>query len=163
MNRLSRISPGKEPTAMMMAKVTRTFTKGYVEILLPKEDTACDGKCASCGKEPCPRFDGNCDRAVAETTGKKLHRGDIVEVKRSRDDVDQSHLLVYAVPVIIFLAGCFLGKRLGQQPVDILLTGAILGLLTFVLAWIYDRRSRMRKLMTFEIVRLCRPRKEDHI
>jgi len=138
-----------------MAKISRIFTKGYAEILLPREGWQCDGRCGNCQNSPCPLFDDDCDRAVAENDA-RAERGDLVAVKEARAQKDRSYQAVYAVPALMFFAGCFLGKLLGQPLFDLVLTGAILALLTFVITWIMNRGNRMRQVVSYRVTRICR-------
>lgn len=143
-----------------MAKIGRVLTKGYAEILLPRDLWQCDGSCIPCQKDPCPLFDGDCDRAVAENHT-RAERGDLVEIRAAQARRDRSYQAVYVVPVLMFFAGCFLGRLLGQSLLELVLTGAILALLTFTIAWIMNRGNRMRQVISYEVVQICRPADRD--
>lgn len=141
-----------------MARVTTIFTKGYAEVELQDETRSCDGECKSCKEDACLVFTPDGERAVAENYV-KAKKGDIVELAPAEPRKQGAAVLVYIVPAVMFAVGFVLSAQfsLGER----LLTGAILALMAFVIAWIMNRRARMRKVMRWEVVRVCREAEKD--
>lgn len=140
-----------------IARVTRIFTKGYAEILLQDEARSCDAQCGACpckGDE-CLVITPEGDRFVAQCR-EKAQRGDIVEVRPAQPQENKLARIVYLMPVVSLLLGIFLGRALGQSLPDQIVTGVILGAMTFMIAWIMGRKVRMARLMRYEVVRICK-------
>lgn len=76
--------------------------------------------------------------------------GDRVVIEASGGQVFKAILLVYALPVVLFFVGYFLGQRLAA-------IGALMGTLGFFLGlgaavWVSRRQSRLGREIQFRIV-----------
>ena len=117
------------------ATVTDVLTQGYVEVTLWGDDDQ-PGK----------------TREIAETDEKKkVKRGDIVELRPIQPRNEPIARIAYIAPVIFFLFGMLLSKNFSWP--ERILNSAILGFLTFILAWLMNRRARLRRRMTWRVVK----------
>ena len=118
------------------ATVTDVLTQGYVEIALWEDGQP--------GKT----------REIAETGDRKVKRGDVVEVRPIQPKNEPVARIAYAATVVFFLFGLLLSKNFSWP--ERLLNGAILAFLTFILAWLMNRRARLRRRMAWKVVKLLR-------
>ncbi len=121
------------------ATVTDVLTKGYAEVA-PWED----------GK-PGPR------RCIAEDAH-DARRGDVVELKPAKASDDPYAKAIYAMPVLSAVAAALLVR--GQSWPERILTGALVGVMVFVLAWIKNRKVRLRRKLAYEVVRIVQSVKD---
>jgi len=99
-----------------------------------KRTEACGSCCA------CSALAGG-DRAVTVDRG-DLQEGDRVHVRIPQVDAWVSILLVFGLPLALFMAGIWVGQRLegGRQVGNLSVLGGIVGLLVaFVAAWLANR------------------------
>lgn len=115
------------------AQVTHIFCENYIEVA-PFEDGA-----------PGQR------RCVAEDFD-KAKRGDLVEVKPAKPWDEPIAKFAYAIPVVLFLAGLAIGTSLALP--ERLLASALLALLGFCVAWLMNRRARLRRRLEYRVVRI---------
>ena len=130
-----------------IATVERIINSDYAEISVPRKSACghdCE-ECAGCG------VTGMVVRAVAENrVGARI--GDKVVVESSTKTALGIVLLVYMVPVVLFLAGYLLTFSLpAAARYTIAVAAFCLGLLPAVR---YDRKMRQNGGLTFTIVRL---------
>lgn len=116
-----------------IATITHIFTKDYVEVALS------DGP----GQM----------RAVAEAH-EKVMRGDAVALEPAMPRQEPGTWIIYALPVISFILGYFLGRAAQLDVANRLAAGCVLGVLAFVLAWIANRRTRLRRVMKYRVIRV---------
>ena len=116
------------------ATVTDVFTSGYVEVA-PWENG-----------QPGSR------REVAEVDYKKPRRNDLVELNSAQPRNDRIARIAYIGPFLFFVFGMLITKNydLTQR----LLTGAILFVMTFVMAWLMNRPARLRRRLSWRVSRL---------
>ena len=114
------------------ATVTDILTEGYIEVA-PWED----------GK-PGP------NRCIAETFEKKQRRGDVVELKPAKPWDEPIARIAYLIVPILFVFGYVVNSSTVPEK---LLSGLILGVLGFVLAWLMNRRARLRRRLEYRVTR----------
>ena len=137
------------------ARVMRVMTSGYAEVQLPLEDTACTMRCHQCSHDDCPRFSSASQRAIAQCQG-DVRRGDIIELEPAKLYETRGARLAYAVVPVMFLLGCGFGRMMEYDLANTLVMGGIMALLNFVLAWIMNRRARMRRIMAWSMTEMLR-------
>ena len=121
------------------ATVTDILTEGYIEVA-PWED----------GK-PGPR------RCIAETFEKKQRRGDVVELKSAKPWDEPIARVAYLIVPVLFVFGYAVNS--GSVP-EKALSGLILGGLGFVLAWLMNRRARLRRRLEYRVTRTLQQAKD---
>lgn len=129
------------------AVVTRVYKNGMAEVAVTRS-TACGGNC------------GNCESCIFQSELKALARnaigakaGERVVIESSTKKVFGAALLVYIMPLILFLAGYAFGAVLGlNEPGCVLLSfaGLVLGGVLLVLS---QKRGRNKKQIEFDIIR----------
>lgn len=117
------------------AQVTHIFCENYIEVALLE-----DGK-------PGER------RCVAEDF-ENAKRGDLVEVKPARPWDEPIAKAAYLIPAALFVLGLIIGGRLALP--ERLLASAMLALLGFCVAWLMNRRSRLRRRLEYRVVRVTK-------
>lgn len=130
-----------------IATVEKVLNHGQAIVAVPRKSACghdCEN-CAGCG------VSGMVVRARAENPISAAV-GDKVVVEGSTKKVLGIVLLVYLVPVFLFLTGYFASAGLGSEAMQYTLGGLgfVLGL---ILAVLFDRRLRKTGGMTFTIVR----------
>ena len=126
-----------------LVRVRNVFPDGTAEVLLVRE-SACSGdchKCSGCG-------------AAKETilidayNGINARTGDLVVVKSETGPVMKAVGVFYALPLVLFFLGYYLGATLWNR-------GALAGSLGFVLAIclavVYDRKVAKQDKSTYTI------------
>lgn len=121
------------------ATVTDILTEGYIEVA-PWED----------GK-PGP------DRCIAETFEKKQRRGDVVELKSAKPWDEPIARVAYLIVPVLFVFGYTVNSGSVWEKA---LSGLILGGLGFVLAWLMNRRARLRRRLEYRVVRTLQHAKD---
>ena len=121
------------------ATVTDILTEGYIEVA-----PWVDGK-------PGP------DRCIAETFEKKQRRGDVVELKPAKPWDEPIARTAYLIVPVLFLFGFGVN---GGSVMDKVLSGLILGGLGFVLAWLMNRRARLRRRLEYRVARTLQQAKD---
>lgn len=118
------------------ATVDTVLPDGSAELLVQRE-SACSGDCHKCGG--C----GTVGQTLRVTAKNPIgaRRGDIVVIESESGVVLRAAVLIYSLPLALFLAGYLLSMRLGSYAALIGLCGFLLGLLPAVF---YDRRVRKR-------------------
>ena len=116
------------------ATVTDVLTRGYVEVALWE--------------------DGQPGRAreVAESGELKVRRGDIVELQPASPKDERIARVAYLAPVVFFVLGMLLVRT--DAWAERILTGGILGFLTWILSWLMNRRARLRRVMAWRITKI---------
>lgn len=142
------------------AKITKNITHGFSEILLSPEDWKCDANCTDC-EMSCPFDEKDGLRVIADEGGLDVRRDDIVLVEKAAGQNIKAANIVYIMVPLMFLLGYFLGKALGQSQTDMLVTGGIFALLNFILAWLMNRKVRMRRRMEYRITKLVYKASQD--
>ena len=117
------------------AQVTHIFCENYIEVA-PFED----------GK-PGAR------RCVAEDF-EKAKQGDLVELKPAKPWDEPIAKYAYLIPVVLFIFGVVIGGRMALP--ERLLASALLALLGFCMAWLMNRRSRLRRRLEYRVVRVTK-------
>ena len=117
------------------AQVTHIFCENYIEVALLE-----DGK-------PGER------RCVAEDF-EKAKRGDLVEIKPAKPWDEPIAKYAYLIPAVLFVLGLAIGGRLALP--QRLLASAMLALLGFCVAWLMNRRSRLRRRLEYRVVRVTK-------
>ena len=121
------------------ATVTDILTEGYIEVA-----PWVDGK-------PGP------ERCIAETFEEKQRRGDVVELKPAKPWDEPIARVAYIIVPILFIFGC--GVNSGSV-LEKVLSGLILGGLGFVLAWLMNRRARLRRRLEYRVTRTVQKSKD---
>ena len=117
------------------ATVTDILTEGYIEVA-PWED----------GK-PGP------NRCIAETFEEKQRRGDVVELKPAKPWDEPIARIAYLIVPVLLVFGYAVNRSSVPEK---LLSGLILGGLGFVLAWLMNRRARLRRRLEYRVTRTVR-------
>ncbi|QNL45606.1 SoxR reducing system RseC family protein [Oscillibacter hominis] len=131
-----------------VATIEKIIDSTHAQIAVPRKSACghdCE-ECAGCG------VSGMVVRAVARNLiGAGV--GDKVVVQSSTKKTLRIALLVYMLPLVLFLAGYFASEALGAEALRyaVAIAAFFLGVLPAVL---YDRRVRKSGELTFEIVRL---------
>lgn len=143
-------------TKIIPVKVMKTMTKGYCEILLPRDGWSCDMDCQSCQHNPCPHFDKGCERAMMECY-EDVRRGDVVAVEPAKGYETKYARLAYLMVPLFFALGClFGGVVMDYDLANTLVMGAIMAVLNLVLAWLMNRQARMRRVIDWRMVEMLR-------
>lgn len=121
------------------ATVTDILTEGYIEVA-----PWVDGKPGS-------------ERCIAETFEKKQRRGDVVELKPAKPWDEPIARVAYLIVPILFIFGYAVN---GGSVLDKALSGLILGGLGFVLAWLMNRRARLRRRLEYRVTRTLQKSKD---
>lgn len=121
------------------ATVTDVLTEGYIEVA-----PWVDGKPGS-------------ERCIAETFEKKQRRGDVVELKPAKPWDEPIARVAYLIVPILFVFGYAVN---GGSVLDKVLSGLILGGLGFVLAWLMNRRARLRRRLEYRVTRTLQKSKD---
>ena len=122
-----------EPVA---ATITRVITKDYAECVLWENGAP--------GKRHC---------IIEDPFGAR--RGDVVELAPASPREEPLARLAYLAVPVFFAMGCLLGGA--GSIADRLTSGGVLALLTFVMAWLMNRRARMRRIMEYRVTRALAP------
>lgn len=118
-----------------LAKITDLMTRGYVEVRLIENRRL--------GRE----------RMIAQIpVSMRGEQGDIVTIEplESRN-VHSSWIRYLAVPAF-FLLAFFAGSSLDLA--NRMVSGAIVGLMAFLICWIMDRRSRMMRRQQYKVTEI---------
>lgn len=121
--------------------VTEIFTEGYIEVAIWENDKPGQRRC------------------VAETDEKKQRRGDIVELRPAKPTDEPIARLAYLMAPALFALGLLLNRG---ALLDKVLSGAILGFLGFVMAWLMNRRARLRRRLEYRVSRTIQE-SPDHV
>lgn len=114
--------------------VTDILTEGFAEVTLPAEK----------GEKP---------RRCVAANDVKAKRGDEVELKPAKPWDDKFARWAYLQVPALFLLGLFLSHG---GTLDRILSGLILGAMGFVLAWLMNRRARLRRRLEYRVVHVLR-------
>jgi positive regulator of sigma E activity len=123
----------------MIATVTREFTKGYAEVALWEN--------GSPGKTRC----------VAENF-EKAKRKDVVELEPAQPWEDRFARLAYLIVPVVFALGMWASR--GQSLQNMLLSGGIMAVMAFVVAWLMNRPARLRNRLEYRVVRVLEAHKD---
>jgi len=133
-----------------IATVERIIDKNYAEIAVPRKSACghdCE-ECAGCG------VSGAAVHAKA-TNPIGARPGQKVVVESSTNKMMRIIVLVYLIPVVLFLLGYVSMAFLVPESVAVQYTVAILGFLIGVVgAVVYDRRLKKQGGLIFRIVRI---------
>ena len=129
------------------AVVTRVFKNNMAEVAVTR-GTACGGNC------------GNCESCMFQSELKVLAKnlidakpGQTVVIESSSKKVFKAVVLVYIMPLVLFLAGYALGAVLGMSEgicVALSFAGLVLGAVILVLS---QRKSKGKNQISFDIIR----------
>ena len=128
------------------ATVQRILSNGMAEIAVPRK-SACGHDCEECA---------GCGVSGAAVKAKALNRigalpGQKVVVESSTGKIFGVVVLVYVLPVVLFLLGYFLSEGLPENwRYAIAIVAAIVSIIPCVL---YDRHARRKELLTYTILR----------
>ncbi len=129
-----------------IVRVQKVFADGRAQVLRVRE-SACSGdchKCAGCGSSQQKML-----LTAHNPIGAKP--GDQVVIEAESAHVLKAALLLYILPVALFIAGYLAGEWLWQNGIFLSLAGLLLG---FVLVSAYDRHSA-KKHTVYTITRLA--------
>ena len=133
-----------------IATVERIIDKNYAEIAVPRKSACghdCE-ECAGCG------VSGAAVHAKA-TNPIGARPGQKVVVESSTNKMMRIIVLVYLIPVVLFLLGYVSMAFLVPESVAVQYTVAILGFLIGVVgAVVYDRRLKKQGGLIFRIIRI---------
>lgn len=124
-------------------KVVRTDPDGMAQVLHIRE-SACSGdchKCSGCGAVQQKMLFSARNPICAQV-------GDLVVVESESTSVLTAALVLYIMPLILFFAGCIVGRLLWEQ---MLLTGGIAFIMGILLAVVYDRKVLRKKEIVYTI------------
>ena len=130
----------------MQGKVTDVLSTGYLEVA-PLNAAGEPGKA----------------RVIAQESKRKrkehAKRGDIVELQEIVAEEGRSNrVFFYIIPIALLVLGILItGSRSGPERI---LTGVILGIMGFVVAWILNRKARLSRRQEFEIIRVVQKAKD---
>lgn len=117
------------------AQVTHIYCENYIEVTLLEDGEPGERRCVA------EDFEG-------------AKRGDLVEVKPAKPWNEPIAKYAYVIPVLLFLAGLVIGGRLALP--ERLLASALLALLGCCIAWLMNRRARLRRRLEYRVVRVTR-------
>ncbi len=132
-----------------IVRVQQVFDDGTAQILRVRE-SACSGdchKCAGCGSAQQKML-----MTVQNPIGAKP--GDNVIMQAETGPVLKAALMLYILPVLLFISGYLAGEWLWQSGIVLSLVGLILG---FVLVRMYDRHLS-KKSTTYTITGFAEPK-----
>lgn len=118
------------------ATIIRVITKGYAECALWENGAPEKRHCI-----------------IEDSFGSR--RGAVVELASASPREEPLARLAYLAVPVFFAMGCLLGGAGGIA--DRLTAGGVLALLTFVMAWLMNRRARMRRIMEYRVTRVLAP------
>ena len=105
-----------------------------------QRSTACGDNCASCG------LCNGRTAIVKAANAAGAAEGDTVMIDMADKKVLGAAFLVYIVPLVLLVAGYFIGNALFKTEIGGIITGFLLMLLSFLPIVFIDRRSRQRYL-----------------
>lgn len=140
---------------VMPAKISKVMTKGYAEILLPVADWQCDMDCQVCPNNPCPHIHNKCERAMAECYD-DARRGDLIAVEPAKGYNTKYARSAYIMVPIAFVLGCLFGRGMNYDLANTLVMGALMTVLSFLLAWLMNKQARMRRAIEWRMVDMLR-------
>ncbi len=130
----------------MQGKVTDVLSTGYLEVA-PLNAAGEPGR----------------TRVIAQESKRKrkerAKRGDIVELQEIVAEEGRSNrVFFYIIPIALLVLGILItGSRSWPERI---LTGVILGIMGFVVAWILNRKARLSRRQEFEIIRVVQKAKD---
>lgn len=129
-----------------IATVEKILDSNYAEISVPRK-SACGHDCEECA---------GCGMTGAAIRAKALNEigaapGEKVVVESSTQKLLGVVLLVYMLPVVLFLLGYFLSEGLAENWRYVIAIAA--AVISFVPCVIYDRFARRREVLTYTIMR----------
>ena len=126
----------------MQAKVTDVLSTGYAEVVLIDEN----------GRPGRKRF------VAYDSLPKKqkARRGDVVDITsvRGRDTTNSRMRFFYLLPLILFAVGYIIPKAYSVP--ERVLTGIILAVMGFVIAWILNRKVRLANRQEYKIIKVVK-------
>ena len=129
-----------------IATVEKDLGNGYAEISVPRK-SACGHDCEECA---------GCGMTGAAIRAKALNEigatpGEKVVVESSTQKLLGVVLLVYMLPVVLFLLGYFLSEGLSENVRYVIAIAA--AVVSFIPCVLYDRFARRREVLTYTIMR----------
>ncbi len=118
-------------------KVQKIFDDGTAQVLRIRE-SACSGDCHKCGG--CGAAEQKMLIKAKNPIGAKP--GDLVIIETQTAAVLKAAVMLYILPVALFIAGYLAGESLWQNGIWLSLAGLLLG---FVLVRLYDRYLTKKK------------------
>ncbi len=118
-------------------KVQKIFADGTAQVLRIRE-SACSGDCHKCGG--CGASEQQLLIKAKNPIGAKA--GDLVVIEAETSAVLKAALMLYILPVVLFIAGYLAGESLWQNGIWLSLGGLLLG---FALVRLYDRYLTKKK------------------
>lgn len=112
--------------------ITDILTEGYAEVML-LEDPA--------GRQ----------RYVAENP-EGAKRGDTVALESAKPWNDPLARIAYLLPVVFLVLGVLAPRNAALS--DRLIIGGVLGILSFVVAWLMNRRARLRRRLAWRVTEI---------
>ncbi len=137
------------------AQVVRQIQPGLVEIAV-RRDSACAGDCGSCAG--CSFAQGGQMLLTTAQDSLGAAPGDLVKVQSSTAQVLGAAVMLFLVPVFLFLAGYLAGSAAGWQNGASLLLGGAGFLAGLAGAVLLDRLGRRRRLFACRVVEILSPR-----
>lgn len=118
-------------------KVCRTFENGTAEVIRIRE-SACSGDCHKCSG--CGAQKETMVITAHNAIGAKV--GDMVVIESATGPVLQAAVMLYILPVVLFLTGYLLGEHIWSKGPLVGIIGVVVGL---VLVKLYDRHLQKKK------------------
>ncbi len=129
-----------------IVRVQKVFADGTAQVLRVRE-SACSGDCHQCAG--CGAARETMLLTAQNPIGAKP--GDQVVIEAASAQVLKAAVLLYILPVVLFIAGYLAGEWLWQNGIFLSLGGLLLG---FMLVGAYDRHSA-KKHTSYTITRLA--------
>ncbi len=115
-----------------------------------QKHSACK-KCGVC------KYDAESKMVTAEAVNNiGAKEGDEVEVQMSFDVLMSASLIVYIIPLIMFIIGCVIGFYLisPNNPIVSFIIGLVFIIITYFIIRMFDRRGKFKKKYTMHITKI---------
>ena len=130
-----------------IATVEKILSGGFVEISVPRK-SACGHDCEECAG--CGMTGAAIHARARDQVGVKP--GQKVVVESSTKKLLGVVVLVYVLPVILFLLGYFLSEGLAENVRYVI--AIVAAAVAFIPCVLYDRYAKRKEIMTYTVLRL---------
>lgn len=130
------------------AVVTKVLPNGMAEVVVSR-GTACGSNCGNC--ESC-MFQNEIKTLAKNTVNATQGEKVVIETVTAR--IFGAELLLYIVPFVLFFIGYAIGASLGFTEAQCMLMSFAFFLATVAIVVVYQRISKKKKPITFEITQL---------